>query len=176
LNDGKSIVQIVRKIQKDQLGANTNLRRNLGVKNASIETSRQVSVEYTKSAISAFTQLSSMTNKPFKFVFMSGFLASRDQTKSLWFFQEARRLKGQAETLLLEANDQKALDAYVLRPAGVLPKGTSIRKVIQGMVLSVGVAELSAAAVDLAINGGEKKLLENTELVKMGKAALAGMK
>ena len=148
--------------------------RNLGVKIADIETCRKVSVEYTQSAIAAFTQLSSTTNKSFRFVFMSGFLASRDQSKSLWFLQETRRLKGQAETLLLEANEKNSLDAYVLRPAGVLPKETTIQKVIQRLVLSIGVADLSAAAVDLEINGGEKKLLENTELMKIGKEALAG--
>ena len=87
-------------------------------------------------------------------------------------------MKGQAEILLLNANEEKngPLDAYVLRPASVLPKETTIMKVIQGLAPSIGVAELSAAALDLACNGGEKKLLENTELVKMGKVALAGRK
>lgn len=145
------------------------------MKVADIETCRNVSVEYTKTAIMAFSQLSS-ANKPFRFVFMSGFLSSRDQTKSLWFLGEGRRLKGQAENLLLEANEKRSFDGYVLRPASVLPKETSIRKVIQGLALSVGVCELSAAAVGLAIHGGEKRLLENTDLVEMGKFALAQRK
>jgi hypothetical protein len=93
--------------------------RSLGVKNADIATCRKVSVEYTRAAISAFGQLGAQNGKPFRFVFMSGYLAVRDQEKSLWFLEEARRLKGQAETSLLEANEEKkeALDAYVLRPA-----------------------------------------------------------
>lgn len=152
---------------------NTDGCRNLGVKNGDIETFRKVSVDYTKSAIAAFSQLASANQGRFRFVFMSGFLSSRDQTKSLWFLQEGRRLKGQAEILLLEANEANLMDAYVLRPASVLPKETSIRKVIQGLALSVGVAELSAAALNLAAKGCEKKLLENTDLVKMGKVALA---
>jgi hypothetical protein len=66
------------------------------------------------------------------------------------------------------------MDAYVLRPASVLPKEPSIRKAIQGLALSIGVAELSAAALNLAVNGGKKNLLENSELVNVGKAALTG--
>ena len=105
---------------------------------------------------------------------MSGFLAVRDQEKSLLFFQEGRRLKGQAENILLEANEEKeeVLDAYVLRPASVLPKERNLRSIIQGLALSVGVQELSAAAVDLALNGGMEKLLQNTELARRGKALL----
>lgn len=65
----------------------------------------------------------------------------------------------------------------MLRPASVLPKETTVMKVIQGLAPSIGVAELTAAALDLACNGGERKLLENTELVKMGKVVvLAGRK
>jgi hypothetical protein len=152
--------------------------RNLGVKNADIETCRKVSVEYTLSAITAFSTLGAQNGKPFRFIFMSGFLSSRDQTKSLWFLQEGRRLKGQAETHLLKANEEKenVLDAYVLRPASVLPKETSLRKIIQGLALSIGVEVLSAAAADLAINGSEEKLFQNTELVERGKAFLVEQK
>ena len=155
---------------------NANGHRNLGVKIADIETCRKVSVEYTISAIAAFSQLASSSQKPFRFVFMSGFLSSRDQSKSLWFLQDGRRLKGQAETLLLEANEAKSMDAYVLRPASVLPKEVSIRKFIQGLAINVGVAELGAAALHLSVNGGEKSLLENSELVKLGRFALAETK
>jgi hypothetical protein len=105
---------------------------------------------------------------------MSGFLSSRNQEKSSCFLQEAWRLKGQAETLLLDANEKSAdvLDAYVLRPASVLPKGKNPRSVNQGLAWSIAVRELSAAAVDLAVNAGKEKLLENTELSKRGKFLL----
>lgn len=87
-------------------------------------------------------------------------------------------MKGQAETHLLKANEEKenVLDAYVLRPASVLPKETSLRKIIQGLALSIGVEVLSAAAADLAINGSEEKLFQNTELVERGKAFLVEQK
>jgi hypothetical protein len=84
---------------------------------------------------------------------MSGFLASRDQNKvctdlspimndcwpslqTLWFVQEGRRLKGQAETLMMEAEKEAMVVSYVLRPASVLPQETTLRKIIQGLAIS----------------------------------------
>ena len=152
-----------------------NLVRNLGVINAPIETFRRVSVDFTKWSISAFSQLGSQNGKPFRLVFTSGILASRDPEKRLWFLQELRQLKGQAETLLLDANEKNpdVLDAYVLRPGSVLPKKKNLRSVIQGLAWSIGVQEFIAVALDLAINGGREKVLENAELSKRGKLLLA---
>jgi len=147
---------------------------NLGVKLADTETCRKVSVEYTKSAISAFSSLDS-TQKPFRFVFTSGYLSSRDQTKTLWLGQEARRLKGQGETLMMEAEKKGPIVSYVLRPASVLQREMSIRKFVQGLATSIQVSELASAALDLAVNGdGEphKTIWENNDLVKLGRAKL----
>lgn len=58
----------------------------------------------------------------------------------------------------------------------MLPKERNLRSLIQGLAFSVGVAELSAAAMDLALNGGKEKLLENMELSKRGKLLLAEKK
>jgi hypothetical protein len=129
-----------------------------------------VSVEYTRAAITAFSQLGS-TTKPFRFLFMSGILASRDQSKPLWFVQEVRRLKGQAENLLLEANISKpdTINGYVLRPGSVLPKENTILKIILGLTPSIGVEALAAASLELAIKGGDKVVWENGDLVRLGK-------
>ena len=87
-------------------------------------------------------------------------------------------MKGQAETHLLTLNEEKngVLDAYLLRPASVLPKETGLEDYSGVGVEQFGVEVLSAAAADLAINGSEEKLFQNTELVKRGKAFLVEKK
>lgn len=77
---------------------------------------------------------------------------------------------------MMEAENQHAMVSYVLRPAGVLPSESNLRKLVQGLAISIDVAALSAAAVDFAVQGdGEqhKTIWENSELVTKGKAMLA---
>ncbi len=85
--------------------------------------------------------------------------------------QEVRRLKGQAENLLLEANISKpdTINGYVLRPGSVLPKENTILKIILGLTPSIGVEALAAASLELAIKGGDKVVWENGDLVRLGK-------
>lgn len=60
------------------------------------ETTRKVSVDYTIAAARAFSSVlpndNDETNK-FRFVYLSGGIAERDQMKPLWFLQEYRRIR-----------------------------------------------------------------------------------
>ena len=61
------------------------------------DTARQVSVEYTLAAAKAFTTdpdpQDDSPPKKFRFVYLSGAAAERDQTKPLWFMQDYRRIR-----------------------------------------------------------------------------------
>lgn len=70
------------------------------------ELNRRVSVDYTVAAAKAFQEafgfsevnsdanmINPARNKRFRFVYVSGFLAERDQSKSLWFAQDLRRIR-----------------------------------------------------------------------------------
>jgi hypothetical protein len=60
------------------------------------DTARRVSVDYTLAAAKTFGQDLAVEKgkaKKFRFVYMSGGLAERDQTKPLWFNQEYRRIR-----------------------------------------------------------------------------------
>jgi hypothetical protein len=77
---------------------------------------------------------------------------------------------------MIEAEKQHAMVSYVLRPAGVLARESNLRRLVQGLGISIDVAALSAAAVGFAVQGdGEqhKTIWENKELVRKGKAMLA---
>jgi nucleoside-diphosphate-sugar epimerase len=64
------------------------------------ETNKRVSIDYTLAAARAFKEsLSSQpetisnNNTEFRFIYLSGAAAERDQTKSLWFMQDYRRIR-----------------------------------------------------------------------------------
>lgn len=51
---------------------------------------RRISIEYTTAAAWLFNDI---CQKPFRFVYCSGYLAERDQTKQLWYLQDYRRIR-----------------------------------------------------------------------------------
>ena len=121
--------------------------------------------------------------KRMKFVFMSAFLAEKDQSKTLWFLGEGRKVRGTVETELLELgggggddHDERRLETYVVRPAYVQAKGTGpvVRAVVGAVVPRVGVEELAAASIGIAVHGGERRILENEDLVRRGRELLGG--
>lgn len=151
----------------------TNAHRTLGVKNVDMVVHKQVTINYTTAAATAFEGLGSAA-KPFRLIFMSGILAVRDQESSVWFMGEQRKLKGEAENILLKMDRMdQGLQTYIMRPAGVLARsnGNWVRNKIQGL-LNINVDNLAAAAVELAVHGGEKRICENGDLVKMSRALL----
>lgn len=63
------------------------------------ETNKRVSIEYTLAAARAFResfasqQQGAANNAKFRFIYLSGGGAERDQTKALWFLQDYRRIR-----------------------------------------------------------------------------------
>ncbi|MCJ1413786.1 hypothetical protein MMC32_000111 [Xylographa parallela] len=114
------------------------------------------------------------SKKPFRFVYVSGMLAERDQEKSLWFGQEGRRMRGQIENELIELQKQHndSLATYVVRPWGVLSKGKTVMSAVASVGFSIRVDELAAAVVDIALRGNGSQIADNAVLVRQGKQIL----
>lgn len=75
---------------------NVRGNRALGIKslaNLTMEEARHVSIDYTMHAASVLTQELAQPGKPFRFAYLSGVMAEKDQEKSLWFMGEARRMR-----------------------------------------------------------------------------------
>jgi len=66
-------------------------------RNPDLEDSRKVEIGYTLAAAEAFTSSLAPAlkdeGKTFRFVYLSGMLANRDATKSLWFMKNVRNIK-----------------------------------------------------------------------------------
>jgi hypothetical protein len=77
--------------------ANVGVKRALGkARMPDNETSRKVSIDYTLAAIQALEQNfspNSESGKKFRFVYLSGAGAEKDQEKSLWVMQDYRRIR-----------------------------------------------------------------------------------
>ena len=59
-----------------------------------IDMAKKVSIDYTLAAAKAFSQATE-DGKPknFRFIYLSGAAAERDQKKPLWFMQDYRRIR-----------------------------------------------------------------------------------
>ncbi|CAI7649039.1 unnamed protein product [Penicillium pancosmium] len=122
---------------------------------------QRISIEYTMTAARLFNE---SCQKPFRFVYCSGFLAERDQTKRLWFFQNYRRTKGQVETDLLTFDDENpAFESYILQPALIKPRSNP-KELAIALGPSVKVYELASKMLSLALEGGTKKWWKNSEI------------
>lgn len=114
-------------------------------------------------------------NKNFRFIYISGALVEKDQSKKLWLVPEARKMRGRTELELLKlGDDASGKEVYVCRPGFVGAKGGSVKDTLIGLVMPVvGVDVLARAIVELAVNGAGAKsgsgCVEMDELVKLGK-------
>ncbi|KAI9851533.1 MAG: hypothetical protein M1824_002612 [Vezdaea acicularis] len=158
-----------------------------------------VNVDYT---LHGATQMSlhshpRTTNHPFRFAFCSGLATELDQNKRLLWGDQIRKVKGRVEAPIFEMSNTKDKDgergfsAYSLRPGGILSGRPGVwERVMGGLLPSVGVEEVAACLVDVALhgNGGREereggvesgfrgRILENGELARRGKEILARQK
>lgn len=155
------------------------------------ETGRMVSIDYTLAAAQAFEQNFSPSTddggKKFRFVYLSGAGAEKDQEKSLWVMQDYRRIRvcisladafsyiesrlilsaqGEVENKLISyAKDHESrFESYIMRPGMVLAKEMTIRSLVFSLGPSVKVDALAKVMIDLALRGNERQVLENNNI------------
>ncbi|GLB06535.1 hypothetical protein AtubIFM57258_001845 [Aspergillus tubingensis] len=138
------------------------------------ETARRINVEYTMAAMRAFgTHLSSSVEgggKKFRFVYLSGGMSERDQSRSLWMAGETRKIRGQVENALTdyEKDNNSSVEVFIARPGMVLARGMSLRTLVFGIGPSIWVDDLAKVLVDVAVKGDEdgERVLENERMLR----------
>ncbi|QKX64642.1 uncharacterized protein TRUGW13939_11818 [Talaromyces rugulosus] len=140
-----------------------------------------VCYDYT---IHALKSMAALANKPFRFIYVSGILIERDQTKELPYLAEYRHMRGRTENALLEFANQTApsnsVQVTVTKPGAIDspgPKATPDAVVkalfnIFGHTPRVHVSELAAAVIDQCQHGITKDPLWSDELAEIGKRVL----
>ncbi|KAA8649581.1 uncharacterized protein ATNIH1004_002252 [Aspergillus tanneri] len=128
---------------------------------------RKVSIDYTMAAIKVISQLqNNKDDSIFRFIYLSGGLVERDPLKPLWFNQDYRRIRGEAENALLKhaEKSQRAFESYIMRPGMVLTKQRTIGDFIRGLAPSVKVDVLAKAMVEIALHGNQSRIFENSTI------------
>ncbi|KAJ7203050.1 hypothetical protein GGX14DRAFT_369740 [Mycena pura] len=142
----------------------------------------EVELDYPLAFARAFAPTIPAGQTAFRFLHTSGVLAEKDQSKSLLFFQEGRRIKGKAETELLAFAQEEAQtgrwETYVARPAMVLKKEGDILKRMGGFVTgTVRVDVLAAVMIDVVCSRNQDgRIIENTEIMERGTLLVKGQK
>lgn len=111
---------------------------------------------------------------PFRFVYVSGWGAERDQFRKLWMFSDTRKIKGAAEKAICavaegceEVEGHRCFEVVCLRPGGVLSgSGEDVGALLtEAVVPSIAVGVLARTAVRVAFDGGAdgKTIMENKD-------------
>jgi len=153
----------------------------LAPKFSNYETLHKANVVYPVAAAHKFADTLAPDLGPhrrFKFVFVSGALAERNQKAQLWTLRDSRRVKGEAEVSLLDIANSSATGSFetlIARPGFVLGKGDVKSFVLgfTGPTRTISVQDLASVLVDMAINGadvfGGKDTADNVALVHRAK-------
>ncbi|CAM1510689.1 Fc.00g010240.m01.CDS01 [Cosmosporella sp. VM-42] len=134
--------------------------------------------------VSTLTGLKAMheagPSRPFRFVYMSGIAAERDQTKTPEFMPEYSLMRGETENQVLAyaANYPGEIEACAAKSGLITAPGYYLKnmfafglKWVKG-VGNVGNAAISAAMIDQVLHGFEKEPLANDDLARIGQEVL----
>ncbi|KAE9369841.1 NAD(P)-binding protein [Stipitochalara longipes BDJ] len=139
----------------------------------------KICYEYT---INGLGSMAAGANKPFRFVYTSGVLVERDQSKSFPVMADYRLMRGRVENEILQFSEQHAPDIQVAvtKPGAI--DGPNREAVTNAMVKSlfdmlghkprVHVSELAAAMIDQCLHGITKDTLWSDDLAEIGQRVL----
>jgi len=136
-----------------------------------------VEIEYPLSFATAFAKTLQSNKKRFRYVHLSGALGEQDQTKSLWFYQDGRKAKGQAEIQLMKFakgfGTQGLWETFIVKPCWVVPKNSNeMISWIVGANLSIRIQHLAVVMVDIALCGSQDQVFYNRMMVEKGQELL----
>ncbi|ORY12195.1 hypothetical protein BCR34DRAFT_600761 [Clohesyomyces aquaticus] len=139
---------------------------------------RKVNLDYT---VAGMQSLMAVSEKPFRFIYTSGQMSERDQSKKLALLGDYRLLRGEAENQVLSLADKRegSTEAQIVKPGiidgpgrGMLVRAALAATAALGGISKVHVSEIAACLLDQAINGFEKETLENADLIRIAKKNL----
>ena len=148
----------------------------LGSPSVSPKEVQEVHVDYTRAAIKTLLENVVPTlekGKPFRFVYTSGGLVPYLESSALFFLGSMRKVRGDLdrEVLATETQNSGRWESFVVRPWFVVDE-----KPYAGYVLGdnswVLRTELGAAMCDAAVQGGNERVISNTELRRIGQKVL----
>ncbi|KAJ7708285.1 putative nucleoside-diphosphate-sugar epimerase [Mycena rosella] len=111
---------------------------------------------------------------PFRFLYVSGIAAERDQSKTPKFRPEYALMRGETENKVLAFAASHGIEAAAAKPGLISGPGNFVRSTLigaaslLGVVPSADVGLLSAAMLDQVLNGFETDEIMHADLVRIG--------
>lgn len=144
---------------------------------------RKVCLDYTVTGIETLSQLSGdRSTGPMRFIYTSGDRAERDPDKKPLIFGEYSLMRGETESKVLNyaKESEGRVESFVTKPGLINATGggnilTRTVRAIGGIVISlpvIGLDEMAAALISMALFGAEKDTLRNEEILKLGQRVL----
>jgi len=138
---------------------------------------RRICHDYTLIGLKAMVEARRSTSTTFRFMYMSGIAAERDQTKTPSFMPPYSLMRGETENQVLAfaAEHKGQIEACVSKPGFITKPGNYLNIAFAtvlkwaGLVPNISVTEVAAAMLDQVINGFEKEPLMNDDLVRIGR-------
>lgn len=134
---------------------------------------RTVDIEYPLTFIRAMKTRASASTE-FRYIQLSGAFTEPpprpgEQERSLWFFANGRRVRGEMEAKILDTtveDPQRPFTVYLVKPGGVFKQSAAFfQKWIFGSSLSIQINDLARVMLDLAINGNTQRVFSNQEII-----------
>ncbi|KAF7374665.1 Succinate-semialdehyde dehydrogenase [Mycena sanguinolenta] len=134
---------------------------------------------YTSTLVGLNVLRGAGVGRPFRFIYMSGIAAERDQSKTPPFMPEYCLMRGETENRVLAfaaEHSSEGFEACVAKPGLITQDAASIARAEELKktmgVPSVTVEEVSAAMLQQVLCGIEKEPLMNEDLVRIGRKTL----
>jgi len=146
----------------------------------SAEMTRKVNVDFAVKAAEAFAKTLAPQlpeGKKFRFVYCSGKFADREfETKSMWMFKDSRSMKGAVENELTAVRKQyeERLETVFIRPAAVVAEKSIVMALPFSSSMAVRLDVVGAVMVDSAVNGSSEEIIDNVNIIRLGKALVKG--
>lgn len=122
-------------------------------------------------------------SKPFRFVHIGGAFTVRDQTKWLWWMNDARKGCGLGESTVLSfadaAESKGRWESYVVKPGIIVPARKDANYAWQAARFVVGSDifawndDVAATMIELALEGGQETSISSRTVHEMGSRLLA---
>ena len=130
----------------------------------------KVDIEYPLAFISAIKSRHP-SSAPFRYVQLGGALTEPpsqegEKERSLWFYANGRRVRGATEAKIMEASADD-FEVHIVKPGAVLRgDGGLLRKCVLGDSWAIGMDDLAATMVNLAVRGHERRVFSNQDIIK----------
>jgi hypothetical protein len=155
--------------------------RAMGTSDGNPDANLHYPLAFHAAFLSALASASRQSPSRFRYIHLSGALCVQDQSASLWFLSAPRKIKGLAETKMLEFAKDHAdrWQTFIVKPGGVLREDAWYvwpAAQLLGQDSGIKGVELGSTMAELAVSGERHKeeegIILNRRIIEMGREIL----